>query len=64
VKRLIGNWQLNLVGDPNGTILEGLDLSYAYDNGRTVFQGVNVVTYGEELVAIVWALWDREVNAA
>jgi len=30
-----------------------LDLSYAYDNGRIVFQGVNVVTYGDELVAIV-----------
>ncbi len=53
VKRLIGNPRLELDGDPNGTILEGLDLSYAYDNGRVVFQGVSVATHGDELVAIV-----------
>jgi NitT/TauT family transport system ATP-binding protein len=36
-----------------GSVLECKDLSYSYPNGKLVFKDINLMTFGDELIAIV-----------
>ena len=48
---LINGSQKNLL--TQGSVLECQDLSYAYPNGKLVFKDINLMTFEDELIAIV-----------